>query len=702
MFIQSLILGKKKKKNKAIDSGSLNMLHTCSRSNHLTKEMDHSELSFLHPENNQGQNSFWSDVTTSAPLSANSISSDAPSLIEDNLSVISDFSTIISSPPFPTVKLFNSHDESLSTTTFWPKISTCLPIKKQIYQHSQGEGLSTRVGNSSKLMRQNNFIDSLVDSSSNIVEAIWPLSVVPYKNAIESKGIIPLREFIHETLYRSGTSYSTLQVTLYYLILIKPHVLKQEYVMSKNLRENPRSVLLCGRRMFISALILASKYLQDRNFTVQAWSRISGLDVKEINRNEITFLLAVNWQLHITEKIFQKWTQILLKYFSMPHPSISIRTISCGKFSSHLKSIIIGLNPQLDNIQCLVKSSITRKICSPYSPCYEFGTLGQKNVCFNFSEPYLTTYQSIPKFLEPLSSGYAINRSVSDHGLLTTAHPNLQNSFIHMPSYSALSELIKSQTGSQSNLDSLKALKKHSTQVTAQSNFTFGLYASPQNNIRQSLISDTSSAKQMNLSNSKLNSSSLKSFICPTSYFSSLMNTSCPSIRCKQNWKRRRIIELNKMKLNNGNINVIKSSNISTEAIGEDFIGLCSDTCMGRSKIEKNHKNWIEVLNPLKISDQYLYSVDSGFGNSPYTDFSNNRHQHGDLLGESHILLSKKRSGSDFIHFPSICGKDETTCNYTSSNIIAPRKRGRWDFDASSLFNKNIYPTMGTMNSSNF
>lgn len=73
--------------------------------------------------------------------------------------------------------------------------------------------------------------------------------------------------------------------------------------------------------MFLAALILASKYLQDRNYSARAWSKISGLNTQEININEMAFLDAVNWKLHISETNFQKWTDLVLKYTSDHTPS---------------------------------------------------------------------------------------------------------------------------------------------------------------------------------------------------------------------------------------------------------------------------------------------------------------------------------------------------------------------------------------------
>ncbi|KAL8860763.1 MAG: hypothetical protein Q9178_002793 [Gyalolechia marmorata] len=105
----------------------------------------------------------------------------------------------------------------------------------------------------------------------------------------------------------------------------------------------------CGRRMFLSSLILASKYLQDRNFSARAWSKISGLKACEINANEIAFLTAVNWKLHIPEPVFQRWTDIVLKY------SPSASTLSLPRSSpcavNMWKAVVPRLTPALDTLE---------------------------------------------------------------------------------------------------------------------------------------------------------------------------------------------------------------------------------------------------------------------------------------------------------------------------------------------------------------
>lgn len=86
--------------------------------------------------------------------------------------------------------------------------------------------------------------------------------------------------------------------------------------------------------MFLAALILASKYLQDRNYSARAWTKISGLCNQEISSNEIAFLLAVDWELHVRLDVFQQWTDIVHQCTSMldsrpPHQS-AWATVVCS------------------------------------------------------------------------------------------------------------------------------------------------------------------------------------------------------------------------------------------------------------------------------------------------------------------------------------------------------------------------------------
>lgn len=211
------------------------------------------------------------------------------------------------------------------------------------------------------------------------------------------RGVLPLRTFIQETLRRSRTSYSTLQVALYYLILIKPHVPKHDFTMEQPADVASLRALQCGRRMFLAALILASKYLQDRNYSARAWSKISGLKVCEINTNEMAFLAAVNWKLHITDPIWEKWQEIVLRHTpSNPPPSPG----AC--IPNTWKHIIPRLSPELDIVDGAPKTPVTpvrAELKPQISPCPLRSPLADG---FGSQESTPTpTHYRVPRFLEP-------------------------------------------------------------------------------------------------------------------------------------------------------------------------------------------------------------------------------------------------------------------------------------------------------------
>ncbi|KAF2860841.1 hypothetical protein K470DRAFT_203895, partial [Piedraia hortae CBS 480.64] len=148
------------------------------------------------------------------------------------------------------------------------------------------------------------FVSCLVTTTTDLVQHIWPNSA--------NADPLPLDKFIEEVLRRSRMSYSTLQTALYYIADDEdnhPHP-QQKRPHQKQLP----SPLLCGRRMFLTALILATKYLQDKTYSLKAWSKMSGLRIAEIVALERLFLQTVQWNLHIPATKFRCFTSSILKY----------------------------------------------------------------------------------------------------------------------------------------------------------------------------------------------------------------------------------------------------------------------------------------------------------------------------------------------------------------------------------------------------
>ncbi|KAF1834575.1 hypothetical protein BDW02DRAFT_498038 [Decorospora gaudefroyi] len=245
--------------------------------------------------------------------------------------------------------------------------------------------------------RKVNFVDCLVDSATQMVEVIWQLSEPKSRCETGSgRGVLPLRMFIQETLRRSRTSYSTLQVALYYLILIKSHLPEHDFTMAQPEDASLRA-LQCGRRMFLAALILASKYLQDRNYSARAWSKMSGLNVCEINTNEMAFLQAVNWKLHIVDSVWEKWQEVVLRHTPTQPPSSPGACIP-----NTWKDVIPMLTPELDIISAASKAPITpvRPPLRPQLSSSPFRYPSLDGYGSQESTPTPSRYQ-VPRFLEP-------------------------------------------------------------------------------------------------------------------------------------------------------------------------------------------------------------------------------------------------------------------------------------------------------------
>ena len=74
------------------------------------------------------------------------------------------------------------------------------------------------------------------------------------------------------------------------------------------------SPLLCPRRMFVAALILATKFTQDRVYSNRAWAKISGLDAREIGRCERALGEALDWRLWVGKGVADEPTSFLRNF----------------------------------------------------------------------------------------------------------------------------------------------------------------------------------------------------------------------------------------------------------------------------------------------------------------------------------------------------------------------------------------------------
>lgn len=133
---------------------------------------------------------------------------------------------------------------------------------------------------------------------------------------------VPLDAFVREILRLSRTSCSTLQTALLYCVRCSGAVdacagntMRAPRCVIPSLPplhpdvHGPRTVspLQCGRRMFLAAIMVASKFLQDRTYSNRAWSRISGLCPRELENLERVFLRTIQFNLVVDPAEWRWW-----------------------------------------------------------------------------------------------------------------------------------------------------------------------------------------------------------------------------------------------------------------------------------------------------------------------------------------------------------------------------------------------------------
>ncbi|KPI41720.1 G1/S-specific cyclin pas1 [Cyphellophora attinorum] len=198
------------------------------------------------------------------------------------------------------------------------------------------------------------FVGQLISFATRLITAIWPKSGCPplMSSSFNGAGVLPLEVFIHETLRRSKTSFSTLQVALWYLVMLQSQMPAEGQNGTSDCR-----AMDCGRRMFLAALMLASKYLQDRNYSTRAWSKISGLRMCEINENEMHYLKAINYSLHMKKDVFDNWHRLVLSLskLSRAKPGCPIsgwRTSGSGHSNALAAMVSEDSQPGLELFTC--------------------------------------------------------------------------------------------------------------------------------------------------------------------------------------------------------------------------------------------------------------------------------------------------------------------------------------------------------------
>lgn len=174
--------------------------------------------------------------------------------------------------------------------------------KQQHFHEQQKSYVSALVGKLLPLMLlHSQLLTTLADVTVQVIASIWPNSISSPSSG-NNKPIADLNTFLHHILKHSRTTHSTLQLAIFYLFRIRSRVQEMR---------NDDVYVSCGRRMFLAALISAHKYLQDKTYKNSAWSKVSGLNVQEINHAEKVMLQLLDYRLYVKKDTYDQWIMML-------------------------------------------------------------------------------------------------------------------------------------------------------------------------------------------------------------------------------------------------------------------------------------------------------------------------------------------------------------------------------------------------------
>lgn len=159
----------------------------------------------------------------------------------------------------------------------------------------------------------------IIDVTVQVIASIWPNSISSASTVSGNKPIADLNTFLHHILKHSRTTHSTLQLAIFYLFRIRSRV--QE-------KRNDDVYISCGRRMFLASLIAAHKYLQDKTYKNSAWSKVSGLNVQEINHAEKVMLQLLDYRLYVKKDTYDQWILMLQTHLKVTPSNLNNNNIT--------------------------------------------------------------------------------------------------------------------------------------------------------------------------------------------------------------------------------------------------------------------------------------------------------------------------------------------------------------------------------------
>lgn len=198
--------------------------------------------------------------------------------------------------PSSTFSTRNLSEESPLTTYSSPKSSKSSP--QQSY-------LPNQFSYYSEFLNKSQFNLILINSSIKLLEILYSKNSNPSICKYDEQN---LKFFIVEILRRSKTSTQSLQLACFYVAkLINSGKLDQ--------------IKFGPKKLFLTLIILGSKFNQDHNYSFKSWLKICGvessnttsnLSLKELKSLEMETLGLLNYELYLNNLNYENWCNILM------------------------------------------------------------------------------------------------------------------------------------------------------------------------------------------------------------------------------------------------------------------------------------------------------------------------------------------------------------------------------------------------------
>jgi len=160
------------------------------------------------------------------------------------------------------------------------------------------------------------------------------LSSIPFYGSSAIVSLPIFQSTILDLVSRSRASFSALVLSLKYMANFA--VIETSAATAATPRALPTVYTTDPRvlyRLYVAALMTATKYLEDNTFTNKAWSEIALVPLHELNHTEMSFLLRLKFEIHVAEGDYSKWLASLLD-FATSKNSVAVAAASSGSNSS--------------------------------------------------------------------------------------------------------------------------------------------------------------------------------------------------------------------------------------------------------------------------------------------------------------------------------------------------------------------------------